>query len=155
MPVTGAGLVLAGGIGYAGVRMLLKKLGKRAVLFLGISGRTELPLLSDLKGIEVLTATLDGSHGYHGNVVSLLKERLASYRSRRPVIFACGPKGMIISLKDLLETDRVPCQVSVEERMACGLGLCFGCVAETKDEINPYKRVCKEGPVFDLWELSL
>ena len=62
---------------------------------------------------------------------------------------------MIVSLKGLLDADKVPCQVSVEERMACGLGLCFGCVAETKDEINPLKRVCKEGPVFDLWELSL
>lgn len=154
-PATGPCLVVAGGIGYAGVRMLLKRLGKRAVLFLGVTGKTELPLISDLKGIEVLTATLDGSHGYHGNVVSLLKEHLASYRSRRPAIFACGPRGMIISLKDLLESDRVPCQVSVEERMACGLGLCFGCVAETKDEANPLKRVCKEGPVFDLWELSL
>ncbi len=155
VPPTGVCLVVAGGIGYAGVRMLLKRLGKRAVLFLGISGRTELPLLSDLKGIEVLTATLDGSHGYHGNVVSLLKEHLASYRSQGPTVFACGPRGMIVSLKGLLDADKVPCQVSVEERMACGLGLCFGCVAETKDEINPLKRVCKEGPVFDLWELSL
>ena len=155
MPPAGACLVIAGGIGYAGVRMLLKRLGKRAVLFLGITGKTELPLLSDIKGVEVLTATLDGFHGYHGNVVSLLKERFASYRSQGPTIFACGPKGMIVSLKEFLEPDRVPCQVSIEERMACGLGLCFGCIAETKDDTNPFKRVCIEGPVFDLWDLSL
>ncbi len=155
IPPAGACLVIAGGIGYAGVRMLLKRLGKRAALFLGITGKTELPLLSDLKGVEVLTATLDGSHGYHGNVVSLLKERFAPHRSQGPTIFACGPKGMIISLKEFLEPDKVPCQVSIEERMACGLGLCFGCIAETKDDTNPFKRVCKEGPVFDLWDLSL
>jgi dihydroorotate dehydrogenase electron transfer subunit len=62
---------------------------------------------------------------------------------------------MVKSLKTLLEAAKVPCQVSVEERMACGMGLCFGCVVETKDETNPYKRVCKEGPVFSLWDLSL
>lgn len=154
-PPAGPCLVIAGGIGYAGVRMLLKTLGKRAVLFMGVNGEAELKLLADLKGIKVLTATLDGSCGYHGNVVSLFSDHFASYRSQNPTVFTCGPKGMILGLKDVLEAGRVPCQVSIEERMACGLGLCFGCVAETKDEINPFKRVCKEGPVFDLWELSL
>ena len=135
--------------------MLLKRLGEKAVLFLGVAGKSELPLLSDLKGAGVMTATLDGSHGYCGNVVSLLREHFGSYRTKDPTIFACGPKGMIVSLKEFLEPYKVPCQVSIEERMACGLGLCFGCVAETKDDMNPYKRVCKEGPVFDLWDLSL
>jgi dihydroorotate dehydrogenase electron transfer subunit len=45
--------------------------------------------------------------------------------------------------------------VLLEERMACGLGLCFGCVRKTSDENEPYKRVCLEGPVFDLWQISL
>ncbi len=155
IPDLGVCIVIAGGIGYAGVRFLLRNLGEKAILFLGIGGVNELPLISDLKGIEVVTATLDGSYGYHGTVVSLFREHFGSYRTKDPTIFACGPKGMIISLKEFLEPHKVPCQVSIEERMACGLGLCFGCVAETKDEINPYKRVCKEGPVFELWDLSL
>jgi dihydroorotate dehydrogenase electron transfer subunit len=154
-PAKGPCLIIAGGIGYAGVHLLLKNVGKRAVLFMGVTCEMELKLLSGLKGVEVLTATLDGSHGHHGNVISLFNNHVASYRSQDPTVFACGPKGMILSLKNVLEADGVPCQVSIEERMACGLGLCFGCVAETKDEINPFKRVCKEGPVFDLWELSL
>jgi len=62
---------------------------------------------------------------------------------------------MVKSLRKLLEPSGIPCQVSVEERMACGMGLCFGCVVAMKDETNPYKRVCKEGPVFSLWDLSL
>ena len=155
IPERGACLVIAGGIGLAGVRMLLKKLGKKAILFMGMNVKSELSLLSDLKDIEIMAATLDGSHGFHGNVISLFSEHFASYRTKDPRIFACGPQGMIISLKDFLEPERVPCQVSIEERMACGMGLCFGCVAETKDKINPFKRVCKEGPVFSLWDLSL
>jgi dihydroorotate dehydrogenase electron transfer subunit len=62
---------------------------------------------------------------------------------------------MVKSLKALLEPGRIPCQVSVEERMACGMGLCFGCGVATRDDTSPYKRVCKEGPVFSLWDLSL
>ena len=74
----------------------------------------------------------------------------------RPIqVFACGPEAMFRSLKNLLDDGRVPCQVLVEERMACGLGVCFGCVRRTLDEAEPYKRVCKEGPVFDLWQISL
>jgi dihydroorotate dehydrogenase electron transfer subunit len=62
---------------------------------------------------------------------------------------------MIRSLKKLIDKDKTPCQVLVEERMACGLGLCFGCVKRTFDKKEPYKRVCKEGPVFNLWEICL
>ncbi len=149
-------LVVAGGIGYAGVRMLLRRLGGRATLFLGVTGKEELRIAGDLdKGPRVLTATLDGSAGFAGDVVSLLGKHLDDYRGKSPEVFACGPSGMVKSLKALLEAARIPCQVSVEERMACGMGLCFGCVVETKDETNPYKRVCKEGPVFSLWDLSL
>lgn len=148
-------LVVAGGIGFAGVRMLLKRLGDRAVLFLGVTGKDELSMLSDLKSTQVMTATLDGSHGFKGDVITLLGENLDNYQAKDLHIFACGPRGMVKSLKSLLEPDRIPCQVSIEERMACGMGLCFGCVAETSDSINPFKRVCKEGPVFNLWDLSL
>jgi dihydroorotate dehydrogenase electron transfer subunit len=155
IPEKGPCLVIAGGIGYAGVRMLLKRLRGRAILFFGVAGQNELPLLSDLKSIGARIATLDGSHGFHGNVIALFGEHFRSYRTKDPSIFACGPHGMIVSLKEFLETEKAPCQVSVEERMACGMGLCFGCVAETKDVLNPFKRVCKEGPVFNLWDLSL
>jgi dihydroorotate dehydrogenase electron transfer subunit len=62
---------------------------------------------------------------------------------------------MVKNLRKLIEKTGAPCQVLVEERMACGLGLCYGCVVKTIDGKEPYKRVCKEGPVFDLWEISL
>ena len=148
-------LVVAGGIGFAGVRMLLKKLGGRATLFFGVNREEELRIAQDLEGVRVLAATLDGSGGFKGDVVTLLGEHLDAYRGNNIEVFACGPSGMVKSLKALLGPAGIPCQVSVEERMACGMGLCFGCVVETKDETNPYKRVCKEGPVFNLWDLSL
>jgi len=148
-------LVVAGGIGFAGVRMLLKRLGERGTLFLGVTTGDELKIAEDLEGSRLLTATLDGSRGFAGDVVSLLGRHLDEYRGKSPEVFACGPSGMVKSLWKLLEPSGIPCQVSVEERMACGMGLCFGCVVAMKDETNPYKRVCKEGPVFSLWDLSL
>jgi dihydroorotate dehydrogenase electron transfer subunit len=148
-------VVVAGGIGYAGVRMLLRRLRGRATLFFGVTGKEELRMAEDLEGTKVLTSTMDGSCGFAGDVVTLLGQHLGDYRGKSPEIFACGPVGMVKSLKGLLDPYRIPCQVSVEERMACGMGLCFGCVVATRDETSPYKRVCKEGPVFSLWDLSL
>jgi dihydroorotate dehydrogenase electron transfer subunit len=97
---------------------------------------------------------MDGSFGCRGNVVDLLADRIAGIEKPFQV-FACGPEGLYKSLADLLGKERMPCQVLLEERMACGFGICFGCVRKTDDENEPYKRVCKEGPVFDLWRISL
>jgi dihydroorotate dehydrogenase electron transfer subunit len=99
-------------------------------------------------------STMDGSFGCTGDVVGLLAQHIGGMR--RPIqVFACGPEAMYRSLATLLDGVRVPCQVLMEERMACGLGICFGCVRRTLDAQEPYKRVCKEGPVFDLWQISL
>ncbi|MEN6615127.1 MAG: dihydroorotate dehydrogenase electron transfer subunit [Syntrophorhabdus sp.] len=155
IPRQGQCLVVAGGIGFAGVKMLLKSLGKRATLFIGVNNKEECEIIRDRDGIDTFISTLDASHGFGGNVVDLLEWKLANFRGQDCCVFACGPKGMLASLKKALKPEAISCQVSVEERMACGMGLCFGCVVETKDPENPFKRVCKEGPVFDLWDLSL
>jgi len=147
--------VLAGGIGIAGVRTLIEKLGIRASIFFGCNNKEELPLINDIRDLNPMVATLDGSYGFKGNVVELFGNHTGSAKGEDSQIFVCGPEGMVKSLRKLIEEERVPCQVLVEERMACGLGLCFGCVTKTIDEKEPYKRVCKEGPVFDLWEISL
>ena len=148
-------VVVAGGIGFAGVNMLLKELGGKATLLFGVGAEEEISVAEGLRNVPVHFSTLDGSRGFRGDVVSLLGQHLDTCRGMDVEVFACGPAGMVKSLKTLLEPRRVPCQVSVEERMACGMGLCFGCVVETKDENNPFKRVCKEGPVFSLWDLSI
>ncbi|OPY78472.1 MAG: Dihydroorotate dehydrogenase B (NAD(+)), electron transfer subunit [Syntrophorhabdus sp. PtaU1.Bin153] len=148
-------VVLGGGIGIAGVHALIRRLGARSSVFFGCAAKEELALIKDLGDLPVAASTLDGSYGFRGTVVELLSERLATFRKEEMEVLACGPVVMLKALRRILEKDRIPCQVLLEERMACGLGLCFGCVTKTVDEAEPYKRVCKEGPVFDLWEVCL
>jgi dihydroorotate dehydrogenase electron transfer subunit len=148
-------VVVAGGIGFAGVYALIKKLHGKASIFFGCSTKDEVALLKDAMRFHPLVATLDGSCGFRGNVIRLLKKHLNGLKGKNVEIFSCGPDNMVKSLRGLIEPHRIPCQVLLEERMACGMGLCFGCVKKTTDVQEPYKRVCKEGPVFDLWEISL
>jgi len=148
-------IVVAGGIGFAGVYALIKKLQGKASIFFGCSTSDEVALLKDAMPFHPFVATLDGSYGFKGNVIQLLKIHLDGLKGKNVEIFTCGPDNMVKSLKRLIEPYRIPCQVLLEERMACGMGLCFGCVKKTTDVQEPYKRVCKEGPVFDLWEISL
>jgi dihydroorotate dehydrogenase electron transfer subunit len=148
-------LTVAGGIGIAGIHFLVKSLKKKASVFFGCSSCIETALLEDIAHLNPMVSTLDGSCGYKGNVVEMLKNHLETTENINREIFVCGPEGMLKNLKQSISRDKISCQALVEERMACGLGLCFGCVKKTIDENEPYKRVCKEGPVFDLWEISL
>lgn len=147
-------VLVGGGIGIAGIHLLWSKLKKRSRLFWGCTTEAEIGLLDRIISCEPHVCTIDGSFGCKGNVVELLGQHLSGMK--RPMqVFACGPEAMFVSLREMLEKELVPCQVLVEERMACGLGICFGCVKKMHDESEPYKRVCKEGPVFDLWQISL
>ncbi len=148
-------VVVAGGIGFAGVYSLIKTLRGNSSIFFGCSAINEISLLKDAMRFHPLVATLDGSYGFKGNVVQLFKKHLKGLKDKNVEIFTCGPDNMVKSLKQLIEPYKIPCQVLLEERMACGMGLCFGCVKKTTDVQEPYKRVCKEGPVFDLWEIFL
>jgi len=147
-------VIVAGGIGLAGVRLLWSKLKRSSLLFWGCANDVESGLMTGFLPGEPYVSTVDGSFGCKGNVIELLAQHLPLIK--RPFqLFACGPEAMFVALRELLDGERVPCQVLLEERMACGLGICFGCVKKTLDEAEPYKRVCKEGPVFDLWQICL
>jgi len=148
-------IIVAGGIGVAGIHFFARKMGKSATLFFGCSNISETELFQDLSYLKPFVSTLDGSYGFKGTVIDLLATYLKHHRPHNIHIYACGPEGMIAAMKYLIEKDKIPCQVLVEERMACGMGLCFGCVVKTCDDTEPYKRVCKEGPVFDIWQISL
>lgn len=148
-------VVVAGGIGIAGVNLLIERIRNKIKLFYGTSSSYGLSLLGNLMVYKPFISTMDGSYGYKGDVISCLREYINEFKDKNVEIFACGPKEMYKSLKDALLDYSLPCQVLCEERMACGMGLCFGCVIETNDKIDPMKRVCFEGPVFDLWDLSL
>ncbi len=148
-------VLVAGGIGIAGLHLLWKQLKREGRFLYGCSTEEEIPLIREI-GVDFTPriCTLDGSAGFCGNVVQLLQSCLADV-GEKPFIYACGPQPMYQGLKRLLGEKGIPCQVLVEERMACGIGLCFGCVKKTFDDAEPYKRACIDGPVFDLWQLSL
>ena len=148
-------LIVAGGIGIAGVAALIKRLKGKGTILFGCSSLQETGLILDFSSLSVVVSTLDGTYGVKGTVVDLVKQYLSRPGMQDVALYVCGPNSMAKSLVLALQDKPLSCQVLVEERMACGLGLCFGCVTKTTDEHEPYKRVCKEGPVFDLWELSL
>jgi dihydroorotate dehydrogenase electron transfer subunit len=106
-------------------------------------------------GVEVLVATDDGSRGRHGLVTDLLRDTLqppAPSPQPAPLrIVCCGPEPMMEAVAKIAAAKHVPCEVSLETPMACGIGICFTCVAKIRlaDGEWDYKRTCVEGPVFD------
>lgn len=106
-------------------------------------------------GIDVRLATDDGSRGHHGLVTDLLKQVLSEHHGR-PRIVCCGPEPMMEAVAKIAHAASVPCQVSLETPMACGIGICFTCVAKVKQPEGgwDYKRTCVEGPVFDAAQIE-
>lgn len=104
---------------------------------------------------RVWIATDDGSVGVHGTVVDVMEENNLS----GDVIYACGPKPMLAAVKAYAKKHGIKCYVSMEERMACGVGACLGCVCQTKGRNSHsgvhHARVCKDGPVFLAEEVEL
>ena len=103
---------------------------------------------------RVYVATEDGSAGTEGNVLDAIRENGLDAE----IIYACGPMPMLRAIKAYAEENDILCYISLEERMACGIGACLGCVCKTKDvdaHSNVHnKRVCKDGPVFRMDELD-
>ena len=106
---------------------------------------------------RVHLCTDDGTAGFFGTVSDAIRERLESLRPAergRVTILACGPREMLKGIAATAAAHGVPAQVSLENHMACGFGVCWGCVAEVRDgERSAYRRVCREGPVFDAGEV--
>ena len=100
-------------------------------------------------------ATEDGSRGTKGNVLDCIREN----ELKADVIFACGPTPMLRAIKAYAEEHNITCYISLEERMACGIGACLACVCKSKEKdghSNVHnKRVCKDGPVFLSTEVEI
>lgn len=144
-------VLVGGGIGIAPLYLLAREIDTQKIMLYGGKSRDELIAMEYIKMIgdtELRIFTEDGSEGIKGTVLDGLREVLTDVES--PVVYICGPGQMIETLKGLedLRTDEV--YVSVEERMACGIGVCLGCAYPTREGM---KRVCIEGPVFKLSEL--
>jgi len=101
-------------------------------------------------GVQVRLSTDDGSRGHHGFVTDLLQNVLNEI-SLAPRVVCCGPEPMMEAVAKICVDRDVPCQVSLETPMACGIGICFTCVAKVRDETGEwdYKRTCVDGPTFD------
>jgi dihydroorotate dehydrogenase electron transfer subunit len=153
--------LVSGGIGVAPMLFLALRLREAgagasdAEAFIG--GRTEGDLLcrSDFEalGIPVHLSTDDGSLGMQCLVTDPLTEAVAE---RPPdVVYACGPMEMLRCIAGIVGQRGIPCQVSVEAMMACGMGACLGCALEPADPDAPYRHACLEGPVFFIDDLKL
>jgi dihydroorotate dehydrogenase electron transfer subunit len=144
-------VLVAGGHGVAPLYGLAWALKANAVsgLTIMIGARTKGHAIGEKEfqklGLKVRLATEDGTKGHKGPVTDLLKET-----SGRPTIYACGPKPMLKAVAKFAARHDIPCQVSLEEYVACGIGTCLGCAVKTR---SGYKLVCKDGPVFDAKEI--
>lgn len=140
-------LLVGGGIGVPPLLETVKQLGGGRVVL--ASRSSELSILEDdfkKAGAEVYIATDDGSAGFKGNAVQLLREKGLT----ADVVYSCGPKIMLKFLTEYAIEKDMECQVSMEERMACGIGACVGCVVKIKSGDDwEHKKVCKDGPVFE------
>lgn len=135
-------ILIGGGIGVPPLYGLAKELAKKGLSFdvvLGFNNEHDVFYEGMFRalGARVFVVTMDGSYGYKGNVLDIIKYHSLDF----DYYYACGPKPMLYALID----QGWEGQVSMEERMGCGIGTCMGCSHKTKDG---YKRVCKEGPVF-------
>jgi dihydroorotate dehydrogenase electron transfer subunit len=157
-------ILVAGGVGAAPLIFLLRsglmpaddKKSMELIFYLGARTEELLTGLERLNGVcDLKICTDDGSREYCGPVTDLLKRDIGEYNPEDTVIYACGPAAMIRAMGHLLNRNPIRCQVSLEERMACGLGACLGCAVAVRCEAGKtdYRRVCKDGPVFDLREI--
>lgn len=149
-------VLIGGGIGVPPILELSKQLKNEAVTALLGYRNNDLFLKNDFdKYVKTVIATEDGSIGTKGNVLDAMREQ----GMECDVIFACGPMPMLRAIKKYAEEKNIEAYISLEERMACGVGACLGCVAKTvnKDAHSHVNnaRVCTEGPVFDAREVDI
>lgn len=140
-------VLVAGGMGIAPLYFLAEKLNRKDILILlGAESKGKILYLEDLKNLNVKVeiATEDGSQGHKGLVSDFLFHFIKE-NSQIDLVCACGPIPMLKKIAELSLKYKIPCQVSLEQRMGCGIGVCLGCIVKGK---NSYLRVCSDGPVF-------
>jgi dihydroorotate dehydrogenase electron transfer subunit len=145
-------ILVGGGVGIAPLLFLAEQLStvNRQLSTVLIGANTKKEILSEKEfaklSCSVKIATEDGSAGFKGKVTDLLKHLLSTINYELSTIYACGPKPMLKEISIISKQYHIPTQVSLEEYMACGLGVCLGCMINTH---RGYQAACREGPVFD------
>ncbi len=172
-------LLVAGGMGAGPLLLLAKVLTTdwpkiNVIAFAGAQTKAEMPFGKPLDeisqqlgfslpefaeyGVESLVATDDGTAGYEGLITDCFSEWLGrhSLAAKDTIIYSCGPEAMLAKVTKIAEERVIDCQVSMERRMACGIGLCQSCAVECRvngSNETVYKLCCKDGPVFNSCEL--
>ncbi len=156
-------LLVAGGYGMAAMFLLAQRSPQKGIVFVG--GRRRVDILCEKEfaaiGWEVRVATEDGSHGEKGLVTQPLLAEIRNPQSaiRNYKLFACGPTGLLKAVGKIAEEFNLPAELSMDEHMCCGTGVCLTCVIPVKSGDSwEYQRTCTEGPVFDsreiVWEVA-
>jgi len=169
-------LLVAGGVGAPPIQHLATTLAASGawdeiVLFTGARGVEDLPFVREVKADQVILpelaacrvktciATDDGSYGHHGFVTDCLTDHMQGQSPAvrdETMVYACGPEPMLAKVAAIARSLRLDCQVSMEQRMACGINLCQGCAVECRvpgSTETVYRMCCKDGPVFDAREV--
>lgn len=142
--------VIGGGIGIFPLLYVLKeKTGVQKTSFIGFRNKDYAVLTEEFGTYsdKFLVSTDDGSMGYKGLITDLLEEELTG--GTYDMIYTCGPTPMIRKVVEIADKNKIKCQVSLEQRMGCGIGACLVCACKIKSKNEwEYKHVCKDGPVF-------
>jgi dihydroorotate dehydrogenase electron transfer subunit len=152
-------IMVGGGYGVPPLVFLSRELlladSQSHIAFL-IGARTKDLLLCEKElraaGVATHPATEDGSHGFQGRVTDVLLPLLQKHAGEPVTVYCCGPTPMMRAVGTLCQENSVPCQVSVEVPMPCGVGVCMGCVLDLAD--GRRVRCCTDGPVFEVREVA-
>ena len=146
-------ILIGGGIGLSPILNLSKRLTQEGIGFISIIGAktSNEHFLQHNPNNNVFLSTDDGTEGITGTVIDVLDDVIKQIKN--PKIFACGPVQMLFSIQTILGEKSIPAQFSVESYMACGVGICQGCVISKKQN-KEYYLVCKNGPVFEANEVK-
>lgn len=148
-------VVIGGGIGIFPLFKLSKEL-KRAKVFLGFRSKDRVVMEDEFEAVSdmVIVGTDDGSYGFEGYIANAMEQYLGF--NECDMIYSCGPAPMLRAVKKIAEDRGIPCQISLEQRMGCGIGACLVCSCETPYEgAEKYAKVCTNGPVFYSSEVVL
>jgi dihydroorotate dehydrogenase electron transfer subunit len=147
-------LLVAGGVGLPPLYMQAalaadRRRVARSEMVYGGRGAADLVLLTEMRGmgLGLFLTTEDGTVGMQGLVTRALQARLEHHRGSPVRVMGCGPNAMLWAVARIARDQGVPCFISLEEQMACGIGVCLGCAVPARS--RPYRYVCSNGPVFD------
>jgi len=144
-------VIIGGGIGTYPLYELARQLKGKSeiIMYMGFRNKELVTLEKEFKNVvnELILTTDDGSYGKKGFAINYLKEDCK--KEKPDIIFACGPLPMLKAVQEFANSNKIQCQMSLEERMGCGIGACLGCAVKIISGKEPrFGRVCKEGPIF-------